>query len=450
MKRRHITQIILILLVSTGFLLLFSQSSTFAIQTFFQQESGFPSQTYIGPVEISSLSKEEAINKLRSRVNEWTKNTKISASILDTVKPLPTDFFQFDIEASVDNAVEGKRNPLVVNIPDDHWREMMRELNMSLLSSHIDMNQANNALIPIAESLDTKPFILSLADYLKADSIQGTIASSVGKETGYIDLLSKWVGEYKEITIPPGSELSLKEYMEQKGAIGYSNEFLTMAASLIYETALKSNVKVIERHISENKPMGINDGFEAKIDDDYDLKLYNGKNQPVVFTSELDKSGHLNVYVSLKDDPFRYELKKSNEKQYPPREIIEYEPILGQKQDVPGREGYSVDISKEIYYQDILIKSEPVSKDFYLPIDNRVYKELPDPSTESTLIENSGTENADVPQMNDSNDPSVVGSNDQSGSSIDPSASSLPENDESQSSASDDPTAIYDNETIVK
>ncbi|WP_433743450.1 VanW family protein [Falsibacillus pallidus] len=451
MKQKNMVQMTLTLLIAVLFLVVFSQASTFAIQTFLPGKI-FSEGTYIGGVDVSSLNEQAASVKLTERTNEWMKNAKINVQLLNQEQQLAPGFFQFDLQGSIESAVDGKKNQLQVNVRDDRWGALLRSMDISLLESSLDKDGLDEKLIKNAQTLSNAPLIVNLSDYLIGGAYTEdfqTIYDHI-KET---DTLAQWVKESGMIELQPGELFSLKEYIE-KHELTYSDEFMTIAASMMYEAALHSSLKIVERHTSEYPPENIKEGFEAKISKDYDLKLYNGDSHPVQIISFSDASGSLAMKLKMEGNPFSYKVIQKNRKTYPPREIVEFVPLKDQVKSESGREGYSVEIVKETLLGKLPLLKELISKDFYLPIDKRVYKEVEAPPAENQGGDG-GVAESDAPGAGQKGD---APASNQNGAAVSPpedaedgqNGQTAGENQNPVGNASEDPATIYDNETIIK
>lgn len=360
----------LTLVISIAFLISFSHFSTFAVNSVFNRTESFAKGTEIGPIDIAGLSMNEAEEKLTSAVQEW-ENHALIVQLSEWKKPLDKQIFQFDVQQTLKNALEGQKNTLEVSINDVEYQKFFQLLETSAIQN-VEHDQLQTDLIHIASTLTTENLMIDLYSYIPKNHKKEVILSeSYFSEIGNYPDLIKWVNIVQELTIPAGQKVSLFTLLQEKN-IPLSGESLNILSSLFYKALLPTNFDILERHTSLTLPSEIEIGYEAKIvSGKMDLLLENPNsiNYKLKFVIENKQ-----LVVTLVGLPFyyQYKIQTADLETFKPKKVIQYSALLGAGQQQikeKGKDGARVKVFREIWDQKgNRIETDLISEDFYAPV----------------------------------------------------------------------------------
>ncbi|WP_163101774.1 VanW family protein [Peribacillus alkalitolerans] len=371
-----------IILFCTLFITAFSRIGVFAYETVFQPKLLFTENTYIGPVSVANLEQDQAIQKVIEETSTWSSSPKVEISFSDKSIPLPNELFYFQIDESVLAAGEGMTNPLFVTVKEQELKEQLLLLTDETIAEKIDVKRLKIEIEKTVGTLLQKAIVpFKLSEYISEDTLtQNVVLSEVKKEIKDKSQSELWLRKHREIVIPAKTNFSLLNYLQQTKESGFSNEFLTVIASSMYQSILPTNLQIVERHTSKEIPEGVQLGFEAKIlKDDMDFIIFNPNDKEFVI-SFLPLETGLAIQVKGMKAGLSYKVRLENEKSYEPKKIIRYVANLNSikpEQKVKGKKGYSISIYRDIFDQKgERLETVLIADDFYLPVNEVVFEEI--------------------------------------------------------------------------
>lgn len=393
MNRTNMFRFFAILLISTIVLMALSKITSLAMASFSKKEPVFAEGTYIGPINISSLNKAEAESKITEKVLDWQKKSQVTFSFFNKTIPIPMSVVHFKIHASLDASLDGARNVLYTEVDEQPLKTILfNRLENPELVNLVDLEKLKQLLKEKASRLDSSQQTEDLVQYLKTSHNKPEIIASKRIVVNDPADIEDWMATNSTMTLKPKKIFSLNDYIQNLDNRDVS--FFIHCASAIYQLALPTNLQIVERHISDTLPDGIELGFEARVDgSNADLKIYNPNHTAFVIKSEKISNHVLKLSLIGPTDPFTYKLVKKNVKAYAPRKIIQYRPLAEKAVNRNGKFGYSVELYKEVALDHMVFYESLVSKDFYLPTPKIVVKNLEQPESTTTTDSTSSTEN---------------------------------------------------------
>jgi hypothetical protein len=385
-------KLFVIIAICTVYFISFSQIGVSAYETFFADTGRLPAGTMIGPISLAGKSKQEALQAVESKVNEWKASASIPVIYQEKKEVIPASLFTFQTKQSVAQMVSGRPAPLSVLVNMQACSAIIQQLLPSSLDSSINLKKLENDLIDIAARLQTRPQPLDLAAYIALDGEAQRPVSSAAIKTSDKELL-EWAAANPMIEIKGKQIFSLASYMKEAGK-SLSSEAMSTIASAIYEAILPTNFTIVERHTSRELPDGIKIGYEAKVDDRRDLQFYNPNTTAYTLMFQKDQAG---LRVTLAGLPFAYQyvVKVGNTEYFEPRTVVQYSPLLrpGERQlKQSGKRGMLVKVTRETYDgQHHLVRAETIAEDFYPPSYNIELRGLEVGDVSSEANENSSS-----------------------------------------------------------
>ncbi|MBB2480647.1 VanW family protein [Bacillus sp. APMAM] len=371
MAKKNIVVFISIILCSTIFLIILSQLTVVPLSSVLSNEKDYLKNTKVGSVNISSLNSTNAEEKVNAQINNWKAKKKIQLSFLNKRVELPDNVFMFMVSDTFKSIQNGKENPLSVEINNNELVSLFRQLGMVSIIDEIDLSKLKAFLKQDAANLTLTDLDINMEKYLTGyDEMKQTVISSNEVVIYKPNFINNWLKEHKTIILKPNMLFSFQNTV--KGLTDADS--LGRLSSALYKAILQSNIQVVERNISQTKPDNIPLGFEANVQEDLDLKLYNPNSDEIKIISKKTAFNKMNISIIGPMSPLKYVISEEDEQVYPQRKILEYVPTKNLERTIKGKNGYSIEVYKEVYYQHQLLERVLVSNDFYLPKDDVVYK----------------------------------------------------------------------------
>ncbi len=343
--------------------------------------SHFKEDTWIGPVNVSGLSKEQTTQRLAKETAKWTQHNHVQSQFLFEEVQMSSDVFIFDFNTMIETAEQGHRNQMVVTIDEKEWTNHLLELGFLGTEEIIDWIRYRNDLLSHAQQLNPifEPFYLTT--YITR---QQTGVSEISEASMPITVsdssISSWIRKHDTIVIEKGQSFSLQSIFESDPAGLYSEAFKTILASTMYKAVLESPFQIVERQISVNNDFNIQAGFEALVNENNDLVLQNVYGFPL--TIKTESLGN-QVIVSITGPMLGIEIDINPLK----RKILPYRvQIQTIERNTPektdrGFEGVEVELSRTVFLYGNKKNVYPVAKDLYFPIHEVQYRHESEPVT---------------------------------------------------------------------
>jgi hypothetical protein len=363
-------------LLSTTFLISFSQIGAFAYETVFFKEFRFSKGTTIGNVDVSNLSEQDAEQLLLSRVNEWMASQSTKIIFSENIVHVPSDLFRFQIKQSIEQAVDGQASQLFIELNNEQLLSLLNTIMDEKWIKLLDIEHLSADLIHHVSSLQTKPQTINLIHYL-SEEVQTQFTKQLINEAEikkgieeHPDLFH-WLSSHPTVEIKSNSYFSLLDYIKaEKNHL--STESASFLASVIYKAVLPTNFEIVERHISQELPDNVEPGFEVKVDlKQKDFIFYNPNfiNYTLKFIVSSD-----GLIARLEGTPFinKYVVESDDIEYFEPKTIVHYsaDVSIGEKRiKQEGKQGLLIRVKRKIYNSnDHLLETKLISEDFYLPI----------------------------------------------------------------------------------
>lgn len=379
-----------ILLLCTLFLHVFSQAGVSAYEKLWKMRDVYPDGTAIANVNVSGLDEETAYPKVQAAVKQWQSGEPMRFSYYNQEISLSKQSFSFDIQHTFSNAASGKQVPLSVKIDTDLlYQEMGSGLTVEQWQQ-IDKKRLQKELEVLASMLQENNEPIALVSYMENEEEKKETVIYEAKRPIPADVqtdVKNWVEQQKTLSIPSKEGFSFLETLKKADNLSISNNGATFIASTVYEVVLHTNFDILERSISDTKPINIPLGYEAKIiEDEMDLRFFNPNPLSYQLAFKIEKS---ELIVSMVGKPFPHPYKAllTEEQRYKPKTIVQYSGQLIANEMVvreEGLEGYSVNVYREAVDEEgKAIESMLIGEDFYAPVHRiEVYPYVKPPEPE--------------------------------------------------------------------
>lgn len=369
----------------------FAHLGAFAYDRLLSPNQAFPEGTKIGNVDVSTLSYAKAEEELHIKIEDWKENQSMTLSYMDTVIPLESKLFHFDLAASIERATQEGETPLLVNYEGLDSLLSSNEVNTSML----DLEGLGEEIMEHAANLDETDESLPIEDFfIQSDSIE--ILSEIKME-GITSTpgLQNLFDTYEEIELEGTSSFSLLTFLNEEAFTGMSNQELSTFASYLYQLILPTNFEMIERHQGRELPVDIDLGFEAYVNQDQgDDFIFTNPNDDV-YKIILNRQGDsYSLALTGAEMPYTVSVDRRNEQTFKPKVIKQYSPYLNKgevKVKEEGLNGMKIEVWRSFESKNgELLKEERISEDFYLPVfKEEIHSmkdyvvERPEPTTET-------------------------------------------------------------------
>ncbi|MEL3974397.1 VanW family protein [Rossellomorea oryzaecorticis] len=378
----------------------------------FQSGSVSANETKIAGLKLSNDRNNETTNKLLEEINLWKETQNLSITYMEVGERIPSEAFQFDVDATVDMAVDGEDSPLLLQVDEGLLRELLISLGMDIESIQID--KLKDAITERASTLDAEEREFALEDFLNSPGEMKVLAE---KKIGNVEStpgLQEFLAESPEILIEPVSTFSLLKFVEDMH-ISMTNKELSVISTGLYEILLHSDLEVIQRHHSRSLPDYAELGMEARVDKDIqqDFVFVNPNNQ--VYKIHFQLAGDT-ILFSLEgaELPYEVEISLQNKQTVEPRVIKQYSPYVDQGQPkvkAEGKDGVQIEVWRRMLdSKGSVLKEELISRDYYPPVHREELVSLKDYVSSK---DNSGSESGDTVSSTGTSDVEAPESNQQ-------------------------------------
>lgn len=347
----------------TAYIFAFSHIGSLTYEAYSTKSNTYQQGTMIGSIDISGKSKEEALTIITKHVAEWQSNAIIELVYREKKLPFNNDSFTFNITESIDLAIDGQKNPLIVQLTK---YELQKSIVLLAPSVTVTDDLENN-LLQIAQSL-SEVSELNINQYLTQE-IPPEIISTIRVKTD-IEIIG--MEKLSEMVITGGATFSLTKVLSEKGIVDTTLSIYNLLSSGLYQLILPTNFTIQERHLGTELPQDIPLGFEAKLDNHlgWDFVFYN-PNQDDFTVRISQQTGY--VQFDLVGYPLvnKYEIEMKNEQTFSPKTIKRFDPLLlpGESKELEsGKNGSYIEVyRKKVSSSGEWIGTELISKDFYAP-----------------------------------------------------------------------------------
>jgi hypothetical protein len=369
MEKRKIIKLSLIVSVYSLFIFSFTYFGASTISFKSSANQVFSEKTFIGTIDVSGKSPEEAKSALEAKRSEWASSAEIMLSYKGQTFSVAAAQYDFLIEESIASAVNGTQNKVLVNLDKDVIDEMPT-IPISLISD-LNKESLKKELLLAAENF-VQMTEISLENYLPKEE-RKVISSAVIQISEGNQEIQEFAKLYPSIEIAPETQFSLAAFVQESELNNRPSYTYSQIATAIYQALMPTNFLIAERHIGSQLPDNIQAGFEAKVNFEkkMDLIFFNPNKFSYSMAFKL-KATELEVSIIGVPLLYNYSIITSEKQEFKPRTIKQYSPMLEQGQksvEVEGSPGILVKVYRETYNQNgELLKSELLSEDFYPPV----------------------------------------------------------------------------------
>jgi hypothetical protein len=352
-------KIFFLIFLSTTFITAFSHVGSRAFEAYTVSSVTFNQGTSIGNIDISGMTEEEALSAIAAGVEQWKNSAKIEISMRENKKVFNPSLLTFLIEDSVELAKNGEPNLLYAQVDRIEFENTIIGLSPSIT----EFDKLEEELLTNVQFLNNT-IQIKLEKYL-ANQLEKEVVSTIKVP------LQINVTDDQTIKIPlaKGSSFSVTEFLAENNIIDDSS--IDYFSSAVYQLLLKSNFKIVERHIGNDLPAEIPLGFEAKIDQKlgWDFVVYNPNQDD--YTLQITKQDGYTRF-DLVGFPFSntYEIELANKQTFAPKVIEQFDSTLsfGQRKEFfSGKDGSYVEVIRKVVLGSKEMESELISKDYYPP-----------------------------------------------------------------------------------
>lgn len=360
----------------------------------------FKENSWIGPIDVSGLNKEQSFQLLSKKTNEWKQKNQMASQFLFESAKMDPETLTFDVQGSVNTALNGQRNQLQVNLNENLLRNHLLEFGFTGQEDIVDFVTFKQDILSFAKDLQPNSGNFNLTSYINRKETGVSEIAQASMPVLISDAsISSWIRKHSTILVEPNQSLSLNDIFISEPEGLYSDEFKTILASTIYKAALESPFLILERHISQTNPFKIQAGFEAFIDENEDFVIENMYGFPL--TIETTQSGNqLVVRISGPDVGIEIDLDPLERKVLPYRvQIQTIEKSVPQKTD-KGIEGVEVKVSRNVFLNREKKATFHVANDLYFPKHEVQYRheveapEMTPPTSNDSSTESGGINNS--------------------------------------------------------
>lgn len=373
--RQWFAAVFLVMLGSAIFLSLFTYTGSLVYEVWWKEER-FDRETYLASVDISEMTKSEAINAVEEELEVWKNDIDIQIRWFDYTYEVPSNVVHVRLEELINELLDENNfeKAVLIDVAERDIAQIVSEFPFyENLEQYVDLTNFTENMKNELTTLPNGTIQFSLHPYLEETIIpnEAVIASAV--RSGLASpMLESIVEKLKVVTIHQDESFSFLTMLEEHNIEAVNGESLQVLSSAIYEVLLQSNFDLIERHqrhkLYDNIPLG----YDAFIDlDSRDLVFFNPNDYEYELHFLMNEQGEL--MVELVGNMFPYEINVVVEQlaQIEPKTKVRYASDVseGSQQVIEaGEAGYHAKTIRSIISIDGELEYEKVmAEDFYAP-----------------------------------------------------------------------------------
>lgn len=343
-----------------------------AITAIKELDDRFGKDATIGSISVAGLTRNEAIDKIAAETNEWYDKTKFTLIYKEVKKSVNPQVVLFKVDESVKNAKKNGESPLYIEIQTEYYQSIVNNLNVESLKEGLDTLTLEHSFSSKALDLQSGKHTIDLYEYIKEEyKEEPTVIadSSIGVLENR-DMIAGWIEHLNEFPVEADSTVSLLHMMKEKGISPVDSDALDILATGLYQTVLKTNFKMYERHTSLELPKYAPLGYEVKMSaETMDLVFHNPNHMEYSLQFEL-VDNHL--FTRLIGIPFYYQYHSEvkDRQDFSPKRIIQFDEKMPANQMIvreSGKNGMMVKVYRNVDGPFGPVKQELISEDFYPP-----------------------------------------------------------------------------------
>jgi hypothetical protein len=372
LNKNHIAKIFLVLLVLTGYLVGFSHLGVYAYDKFVVGKNTFSDQTFIGSVNVSNQTEQNASSLLSNAIRIWQSQSTIEIQFEENKFPLNQKLFTFNINRSIIHAKSGVHNPLEVSLDDQGIKQQIERIFAGVSIKEFNIHSLESSILKVSSNLNKGPVVFNLSNYVDTTKSVHPVAETTSIPFSAKKEIQAFIDDHPSIKISKKSQFSFNSFLKESNISIQSYDEMSKISSVIYKLVLQTNFSIIERNRSPLLPREIELGYEAKVnpEENQDLVFTNPTNIDYLVQLEMIDS---RIYARLIGYPFpyTYSIKLKDKQNFNQKVVKQYSPFVDHGFEIknPGKVGVLVSVYREVLAQDGSVKSEILmAKDFYSPV----------------------------------------------------------------------------------
>ncbi|MGP4061554.1 VanW family protein [Halobacillus sp. H74] len=316
----------LIVLVGMS-MFLFSIGSSAAIQYVTTGQHILPENTVVASIDLSGKSREEAIQQISERTDEWKENSELVVNLDGKSLKINPEVIQFNVKASIEQVLETGHADLIVELDESYIPELKNHMGEQL-AGEFSEQRFIETLKNDARQLPDHALEYNAYTFVKTD------ADSLYKEIGGFTLevpegvdMERVIEIFNDSVVPQGRTFSYLEFLNEEGV--YDETSLNVLASSVYGASLKAGLIIQERHISHRLPAYAQIGLEATVElkKHQDLKVYNPFSNEYKLSVDVEGSKLTVKWLGYPTNS-DFHLKFSDVEKISPKTIIQYSSLV--------------------------------------------------------------------------------------------------------------------------
>lgn len=351
------------------------------------------SESMIGPIDVSGMSKKETIKEVRSVVEIW-QGKDIAIQVGEAEVSISGEAFNFDVNRSVERLKNAQKipwynfwstKPEVKSELIVHATTQLRGAIAPLLRTNVD--EAIDSLLQQAAELPIRPLKIAQNNFELAD---GQILTTITLPIVATEMneMTKLANSLDELVFEPYDEFSFFNTLGRAYKIKNAN----VAATALYNNALQAGFDISQRHAASRVQSYVEAGFEATINrkKSYDLVFKSTRNGLVKLSAKVKNNEFvLAFYVPKNEELPNIVLYTADKKTIEPRIIYRYSEdlILGDSKEIQSsKEGLSISIYRKITTLENDTEKKLISANYYAPTHQIVLKAMEESNVDETVL----------------------------------------------------------------
>lgn len=234
-----------------------------------------PNQTYVGTIAISNYEENQYSSIIASNLNDWKDDSNYTISYQNFKVDINFDYFEADIDLTINQLEENEINSLVYSITDANKNLFEQNLSTNFTTDIITLIDLDSLLEDIFADIEIMSVLnnYDLINYFD-DGVENTILSS----STMINLDNNDVTNITSKIVSLGIKKESRFYLlEEINGITLTNNQLSIIASGIQAVTMNSNLNAFIFEQNNILPSWGQEGMNVRIlqTNTYDFSFYN-------------------------------------------------------------------------------------------------------------------------------------------------------------------------------
>ncbi len=233
LNKNHIAKTFLVLLILTGYLIGFSHLGAYAYDKLVIGNDKFSDQTFIGPVDVSNQTQQEASSLLSSAIKSWKGKSIIEIQYENSKFPVGQDWFTFNPNGSIVHAKSGVHNHLEVAVDEQRTSQQIERIFTGISLKKFNLHSLESDLLKVGSTLQKGHLVFDLSNYVDTTESVHPVVETTSVSYSSKKEIQAFIEKNPSIKIMKKSQFSFNGYLKEKKISVQSYDEISKISSVI-------------------------------------------------------------------------------------------------------------------------------------------------------------------------------------------------------------------------